>query len=256
MAALPCALAADKHALSLEDVLRRLEENLQTYDKTVPAFFCDEHAISEMFPGTRRDVVVTDSVFRVRREEAADHRTRFVESRELKPVNSGPDTSTAPDAPAVVEGIFEGALAVVSSSQQPCMRYDLRKQKHDAIVIDFKTVDHPPRAADCLLDEKAHGRVFVDPATLLIKRLEMTAPHHLIRDEQHRWAAPLKGEWVVSVDYAPVTLDGKSFWMPTAINSRVTSDPNTFHSQTWIFKATYSNYHRLQVSSRVLPLPQ
>ena len=84
----------------------------------------------------------------------------------------------------------------------------------------------------------------------------MTAPHHLIHDEQHRWAAPLKGEWVVSVDYAPVTLDGKSFWMPTAINSRVTSDPNTFHSQTWIFKARYSNYHRLQVSSRVLPVPQ
>jgi len=248
----PFARARDRGA-TLEDILRALQANLESYDKNVPSFFCDEHAVSEMFPGTRRDVTVTDSVFRLKRVEDADHTTSFVESREVKSVNSGPVTSASPDPPAVIDGIFEGALAVVSASQQPCMHYELRKPKDGDIILDFKTADHPTQAKDCVLQEKAHGRAVIDAATLQIKRLEMTAPRHIIRDDRNQWAEPLKGEWVVSVNYAPVLLDRRTFWMPGAINSRVTSDPNSFHSRTWIFKGTYTNFHKLEVSSRVLP---
>jgi hypothetical protein len=237
----------------VDEILRKLQTNLENYDNNVPGFFCDEHAVSEMFPGTRRDITTTDSVFRLKRVEAADHTTSFLESRDVKSVNSGPATSASVDAPAAVEGIFEGALAVVSASQQACMRYELRKPKGGALIIDFKTLDRPQRSKDCLLQEKAHGRAYIDPTALQIKRLEMTAPQHMIRDDRYRWAEPLKGEWIVSVDYAPVVLDAKTFWMPAAINSRVTSDPNTFHARTWIFKATYSNFHKLEVTSRVLP---
>jgi len=248
----PVASARDRGE-TLEDILRALQANLESYDKNVPNFFCDEHAVSEMFPGTRRDVTVTDSVFRLKRAEDADHTTSFVESREVKSVNSGPVTSASPDPPAVIDGIFEGALAVVSASQQACMHYELRKPKGGDIILDFKTADHPTQAKDCVLQEKAHGRAVIDAATLQIKRLEMTAPRHIIRDDRNQWAEPLKGEWVVSVNYAPVLLDRRTFWMPGAINSRVTSDPNSFHSRTWIFKGTYTNFHKLEVSSRVLP---
>jgi hypothetical protein len=249
----PAAHAADKHGPTLEYILHKLETNLENYDRNVPGFYCDEHAVSEMFPGTRRDVSTTDSVFRLKRVESLDHVTTFVESRERKPVNSAPSTSPSGDAPAAIDGIFEGALAVVSASQQACMRYDLRKPKDGALIIDFNTNDKPPRPKDCLLQEKAHGRAYIDAATLQIRRLELTAPRHAIRDDQHRWAEPIKGEWVISVDYSPVTLDGRTFWMPATINSRVTSDPNTFHSSTWIFKAAYSNFHKLEVTSRILP---
>ena len=248
----PFARARDRGA-TLEDILRALQANLESYDKNVPSFFCDEHAVSEMFPGTRPDVTVTDSVFRLKRVEDADHTTSFVESREVKSVNSGPVTSASPDPPAVIDGIFEGALAVVSASQQPCMHYELRKPKDGDIILDFKTADHPTQAKDCVLQEKAHGRAIIDAASLQVKRLEMTAPRHIIRDDRNQWVEPLKGEWVVSVNYAPVLLDGRAFWMPAAINSRVTSDPNSFHSRTWIFKGTYTNFHKLEVSSRVLP---
>lgn len=248
----PFATARDRGA-TLDDILRALQANLESYDKNVPSFFCDEHAISEMFPGTRRDVTVTDSVFRLKRVVDANHTTSFVESREVKKINSGLATSPSPDPPAVIDGIFEGGLPVVSASQQSCMRYELRKPKDGAIELDFKTVDHPARSKDCILQEKAHGRATIDAETLQIKRLEMTAPRHIIRDDRNQWAEPLKGEWVVSVDYAPVLLDGRTFWMPAAINSRVTSDPNSFHSRTWIFKGTYTNFHKLEVTSRVLP---
>lgn len=248
---------AEKSAPKLEDILGALQAHLETYDKDVPSFFCDEHAVSEMFPGTRRDIAVTDSVFRLKRVEDANHTTSFLESREPKSANPVPAVTPSADPPAVIDGIFEGALAVVSASQQACMKYQLRRPKDDAIVIEFNTQFNGEKGTrlrqGCVLQEKARGRAYIDPATLQIKRLELTAPRHVIHDDRPQWLEPLKGEWLVSVDYAPVLLGRKTFWMPTAINSRVTSNPNSFHSRTWIFKGTYSNFHKLEVNSRVVP---
>lgn len=243
-----------KRRPGLDEILRALESNLENYDQNVPSFFCDEHAVSEAIPGTSRDRKVTDSVFRLKREVSADQSINLVESREVKMVNSQPATSGGLDAPATLEGAFEGGLAVVSSNQQGCMDYELQRRSHGAYVIGFKTKDDAPKRSDCLLQEKAHGRVLIDPASLQITRLELTTPRHMIRDERwSNWYPSLKSEWVITVDYAPVLLDGRSFWMPANISSRVTSDPNTFHSTTWLFRASYKNFHKLEVSSRMVP---
>jgi hypothetical protein len=251
--ALPPALSMQKRTPTLDEVLQALETNLQNYDRNIPGFFCDEHVVSQIFPGTRRDITVTDSVFRLKRVVDSDHATSFVESREVKSVNSGPAGSSTADPPALLDGAFEGALAVVSASQQACMRYDL-KRNHGAYIVEFKTRVDVPRKSDCLLQEKAHGRAYVDAVSMQITRLELTTPHHMIKDDaQSGWSDPLKGEWVLAVDYASVLLDDKSFWMPATITSRVTSDPNSFHSRTWLFKATYRDFHKLEVTSRVVP---
>ena len=55
------------------------------------------------------------------------------------------------------------------------------------------------------------------------------------------------------VDYAPVVLDGDTFWMPLTIMSHADSTSEGFHATTWTFEATYRNYHRLEVKSRILP---
>jgi hypothetical protein len=248
------ASGMQKYGPELGEILRTLESNLATYDNNVPSFFCDEHAASEMIPGTSRDMKVTDSIFRLKRKVSADQSISLVESREVKMVNSQPATSAELDAPATLDGAFEGALAVVSASQQGCMDYELQRKSHGAYVIGFKTKDDAPKRPDCLLQEKAHGRVLIDPASMQITRLELTTPRHMIRDERwSKWYPSLKSEWVITVDYAPVLLDGISFWMPENISSRVTSDPNTFHSTTWLFKASYKDFHKLEVSSRMVP---
>jgi hypothetical protein len=41
--------------------------------------------------------------------------------------------------------------------------------------------------------------------------------------------------------------------MPATITSRTTSGRGTYHSTVWTFKATYSNFHKLEVTSRILP---
>lgn len=82
--------------------------------------------------------------------------------------------------------------------------------------------------------------------------LDLTTPHHTIT-EGDTYRSPFMGERVITVNYAPVLLGGETFWMPSTIDMRVTSGSGTFHKSVWSFRATYRNYHKLEVKSRILP---
>jgi len=49
----PQARCMQNRSVTLDQILQRLEQNLQEYDSKIPSFFCDEHLVSEMFPGRR-----------------------------------------------------------------------------------------------------------------------------------------------------------------------------------------------------------
>jgi hypothetical protein len=242
---------------TLEEILQRLQKNLDQYDSGVPSFFADEHVVSRMVPDVHDQETVTDSVFRLKRVLNADHTTTLEESREVKTVNGQPEKSQELGGPSIVDGAFEGGLAVVSLSQQSCMNYTLERMKrNDAqapIVVRFASVLTPENTGGCLLQENGRGQVFIDRATMQITRMELTTPHHIIIPGDGMGYGTRVGEWVLSVDYAPVVLDGKSFWMPATINSRSTSGRGSFHPIIWTFKASYRNFHKLEVTSRILP---
>jgi hypothetical protein len=143
------------------------------------------------------------------------------------------------------------------------MNYTLQRiNRNDAkaaIIIHFASVLTPENSGGCLLHENGRGRVLIDPATMQVTRMELTTPHHTIipGDKMgHGSSGAIMGDWVLSVDYAPVVLDGKSFWMPATIASRSTSGRGTFHPIVWTFRASYSNYHKLEVTSRILPFSE
>jgi hypothetical protein len=242
---------------ALEEILQRLESNLSQYDSGVPSFFCDEHVVSRMVPDIHDQETVTDSVFRLKRVVNADHTTTLEESREVKTVNGRPATTQEIGGPSIVRGAFEGGLAVVSLSQQSCMNYTLeRAKRNDAkapIVIRFVSVLTPENKGGCLLQENGRGQVYIDRATMQITRMELTTPHHTIIPGDEMGYGAIVGEWALSVDYAPVVLDGKSFWMPATITSRTASGRGTFHPIVWTFKASYRNFHKLEVRSRIVP---
>jgi hypothetical protein len=154
-------------APSLEEILERLEANLDRYDTGVPSFFCDEHVISSQTEPSQRDEnTVTDSVFRLKRTPNTDHTTTLVESREVKSVNGKPTISQDIDGPTLLNGAFEGGLAVVSPNQTPCINYDLqrinRNRPTEPYVVRFATVLTPQNAAKCLLQENSKGRAVID----------------------------------------------------------------------------------------------
>ena len=97
---------------TLEEILQRLETNLNHYDSSVPSLFCDEHVISRIEPSSHNPDTVTDSIFRLKRIFNADHTTTLVELREIKTVNGKPATSQKMDGSSLLSGAFEGGLAV------------------------------------------------------------------------------------------------------------------------------------------------
>ena len=253
--ALPLSAQPNK-VPTLDELLQRLETNLNEYDAQVPSFFCDEHAVSQVTPGMPRQNTVTDSVFRLQRGFGPDHRPVLNESREVKSVNGKPANVQDLSGPSTLSGLFEGGMAVVSINQRSCMNYRLekrnRKDQSAPYVVRFASVITPQNSANCLLQEDGKGRALIDPASMQITRLELTTPHHTIIPGSV-WASPMKGEWVLAVDYAPVALDGRNFWMPETITSQSTSGRGTFHQIVWTFHATYRNFHKLEVTSHVVP---
>jgi hypothetical protein len=247
---------------TLEEILQRVEANLNHYDAGVPSFFCDEHVTSKMEHGSmveddpRNVDTVTDSVFRLKRTLNPDHTTTLVESREIKTVGGKPATSQKMDGPTMLRGWFEGGLAIVSPSQTACMNYTLQRidRNHPAepYVIRFATVLTPQNSAGCLLQEKSKGRVFIDPVSMQVTHLELTTPHHTII-EGDSYRSPVVGKRDLAIDYAPVQLEGQTFWMPSTITLHATSGSGTFHKIVWSFQANYRNYHKLEVKSRILP---
>src|SRR5215469_2997830 len=106
-------------APSLDEILQRLEANLNHYDKSLPSLFCNEHVVSSMKPGVGERATVTDSIFRLKRVENSDHTTSLAESREIQKVNGQPSSEQPLKGfPSMVVGVFEGGLAVVSLSQK------------------------------------------------------------------------------------------------------------------------------------------
>jgi len=237
----------------LGELLRKLDDNLNRFDRSVPSFFCDEHVLSSVESDTDNRKTVTDTLFRLQRVPDTDHTTALVESREIKAVNGRPATSQNMDGPALLKGAFEGLLSVASSGQRSCMKYDLggvdKAHPDGPYSIRFSTALTPENAASCFLEEKSKGRVLVDPVSMQVTHLEIQTPRHMI----FPGIRPLVGERVLTVDYAPVSLDGETFWMPSSITMRIAAGLGTFHKTFWSFEANYGNFHRMKVTSRIVP---
>lgn len=241
---------------TLDDILQRLQANLNHFDTSVPSFFCDEHVISHMASDRGDRNTVTDSIFRLKRTPNPDRTTTLVESRDIRTVDGKPATSQKMEGPSMLHGAFEGGLDIVSVNQKSCMRYTLQpidnKHPNAPYAIRFATALTPENTASCLLQEKSTGRVLLDPASMQITHLEITTPRHTIIPGGG-YISPVIGKRVLTVDYAPVLLDNETYWMPSTITMHAVGDKGTFRVTTWSYQATYRNYHRLEVKSRILP---
>ncbi len=242
---------------TLDEILTRLEANLNYFDTRLPSIFCDEHVLSSQVEPNMRDLnAVTDSDFFLKRAPNPDHTVSLVESRENQRVDGKPATARPIEAPATLSGAFEGGLALVSRSQAACMSYSLQRINKDRpdepYVVRFATTRTPQNSADCFLQETSKGRALIDPASFKITHVEFTTPHHVIIPG-NRFTAPIIGKRVLSIDYVPVVLGGETFSMPSTITMREVSGSGTFHMMVWSYKATYRNYHLLEVKSRILP---
>jgi hypothetical protein len=243
---------------TLEGILQTLQDNLDAYHKDIPSFLCDEHAVSTIFPESPSQNTVTDSTFRVKRATSADGDTTLTESRYIKTVNGRAAQGEEIRGPAIFYGALSGGPVLVSLGQTACMRYMMQPIKPDdsrkPIVVEFASLPEKERPANCVLAEDGSGHASIDPATMQVMHLEFKVPDHTIiaggKTANGRDVPPIKGTWVASINYASVELEGKTFWMPTSIDGKMVGGKNP---TVWSFNAKYSNYHKLEVTSRIVP---
>jgi hypothetical protein len=240
-----CAGAVAQKVPTLGEILQRLQETLNQYDSSVPSFFCDESVttFAQRGPGPVNTMVgtVTDSTFLLKRIPRPDDQVTLRESREVKKVNGKPVTGDSVGGGILTVGAFSDGMALVSLSQQACMDY--RLQPIDAgqpMLVEFASVAADKRPADCRMQEDVSGRAVIDPETMQVKQMQFHAPHHMIGKKM--------GWWHVTVEYAPVELDGKIFWLPKKISESMSD-----RAYSWSYQARYRNYHKMEATSRILP---
>ena len=231
---------------ALDRILSQLEINLSRYDHQVPNFFCTEHVTSSLLYAKKRQSTVTDSIFRVERSLSGT----LTESREIKAINGSPAEGHQLGGPVILAGVFSGGLDAVSLRQNACMTYTLQPvepgRQNAPYVIQFATLPDAAHHPQCVLKEAGTGRVLVDPATMQVTRMELKAPNHHINPTE-------VGAWDISIDYAPTAFAGQSFWMPTTIKSTETSTARDYPPAVYSFSATYTDYHKLEVTSHIVP---
>lgn len=244
------ALLSYSHAqqsseLSTSEILARLQANVETYLSSVPSFFCDEHVDSNIFePMDTKITTETDSIFRIRRSSEGNA-TQLVESREIKAVNHKRPKSDNITGPAVFRGAFTNGVRIVSTDFASCYIFDrVADEKVGgkmAIVLNYTAPTENLLQRGC--PEIRLGKVFIDPTTFHLLRVEARIPDHEI-------TRGVFGLWTWSIDYTPVALGGKTFWMPKTIESEAIPKDRLV---AWSFVATYSHYHKLQVTSHIVP---
>jgi hypothetical protein len=249
-----------------DELLLRVWDNFAGYRSSLPNIFADEHVVSSVTTAkngvhdSETDSIIDstiDSIFRLKRVSSDGKTADLVESREIKSVDHQPAAKNQTlTGPAILIGAFSRAPNVFSPQVKDCYDYHLLpNMRHnpdvaalflhaDVLVLEYALKSPLPAGAQCPVREQTMGRVFIDPSSMQIVRLEQQRPRH---DE----GSGLPIAWSWSIDYARVMMDGKPFWLPKTISSKASSlDGGRFK---WSFLATYGNYHLMTVTSTILP---
>jgi hypothetical protein len=241
------AVAAKAQQLTLDQILTRVEANTDQYKAAVPSFLCDEHITSqELHGGKLNHETTVDAVFRVIR--SATQTGTLNESREVKAVDGKPPSNNKLNMPISFSGGFIGALdKFLSADHRRCFDYgpDSTITASPAGTAAFTFAAREATANDpacSSIQPGTTGRFVIDTVALRVIHIERTVPQPVGKDHAVLGTA--------TVDFAPVNLSGKSFWLPNTISAFTTETPKT---NAFRFSAHYSNYHRFAATSTILP---
>jgi hypothetical protein len=163
--------------------------------------------------------------------------------------------------------------------------------KAPGLVVEYSLKRSISDGILCPVAEPNSGRAWIDPATMQVVRLEQKRPRHVLEPESYNSLLALNfasvgagtvaasqvtvtangaavamptggpagmeagagalGTWSWSIRYAPVVLNGKSFWLPVTVTS--TTSTNSGRLIVWNFRTEYSGYHLLTVTTTIVP---
>jgi len=279
------AAAAKPSEMTVDSILAALDANIANYTRSIPSFLCNERIVSDMDPAPTPSGFLrttTEAVFSVVRIAGPNGQPTLQGSHNVKTINGkAPNPNAADQAPArndpnAVSGIYGMGLGLVSTSAKACFAYHLHpvRKATDKIVIDFENLPASEHPAPCPFGDKTSGQATIDPATMRVVRVQ-------VKMRDHQTSSGQRQNWDWTIDYAPVALGDKTFWMPTQIDSVAAPTTATAGASsesggssggsskrggggssgsaqgsafvTYTLGAKYSGYHLLEVTSSAAP---
>jgi hypothetical protein len=246
------------HAQSLpklNQILPRVQEHVKELEHSLPDFICDEKITSkELMGGTTIHETDVDSTFRgtQNRDKNPDGKYQpFTEWRDIQTIDGRPAPKGQQlTGPFLFGGGFSSILVeIFAAENSQYFNYKvIGTEKVDgkaAVIVKFET----RKGQDALLHRelfgtqyvmKGSGKAWIDLSSMNVLRLEI------------QYLDPPMPEGVLSlaVDYAPVVIQEKTFWMPKTVTAEQTI-PNPKVPVGGQYVAEYSNYQEYKVSVRI-----
>lgn len=241
---LACGAAASAQATpSMEDVLAAVRANVETYTATLPDLFCDERFLSQRFnDGHQQETRTTVSTFRVRRLAGPPDPKHSRETRVVREVDGAPAHGDSIKGPYTLDGGFDRALELFTTAKG-CFDFALLPPA-DAAHVRLSFAGKTPLPAGCpAADAGRTGEATLDAAMKQVLEMRQTLPHP--QGGGDRWT-PLH----FTITFAPVSLGGRTFYTPQTIQTRLEHRGSSEYMQSI---AQYGNYHKLEVTSTIVP---
>lgn len=239
----------------LSQILPRVQEHVKEFEHSLPDFICDEKITSrELMAGKTIHETDIDSTFRGMQSKDRDPYGKyqpFTEWRDIQTIDGRPAPKGQQlTGPFLFGGGFSSILVeIFSPENSQYFNYKVigadKADEKAALVIKFET----RKGQDALLHRelfgsqyvmKGSGKAWIDLSSMNVRRLEL----------QYLDPPMPEGVLTLAVDYAPVVIDGKTFWMPRTVTAEQTV-PNPKMPVGGQYVAEYSNYQEFKVSVRM-----
>lgn len=241
--------------LTVDGVLARVRANAEAYRASIPNFICDESVDSFRTSGgkVKDEMKVQSSFSLVRSSNGKDPK----ETRVQNLVNGKKPKSQKFAPPYFFVGGYANVIGFVNDK---CSSFvfapdALPDGKGPIVLLTEPKPDSPDLPAYCSRERKLQARTkaVIDPKSFQVVHLEQTLQDVSFGLASHLPFVPAPSTHNVffwSVDFAPISLGDKSFWLPQTVTSSV-KDKNK--PLTLEYVAHYSHYHRFAATITILP---
>lgn len=211
----------------VDDLVERVAEYADRYRADLPSLECDESITSRRVKGGKvKHEVRVEGVFRVTRTGPADE--PFVEGHRFKWVDGKP----APPKfsfPFFLSGAFANGVGFSRERMKCFVTREEAAGKPDEAVLIRESKPGPVQPGCEQMIAGAIDRIVVDRASGRIVHVEMTNPVAM--------AKKFKQPYFALIDYAPVTIGEREYWLPSRVATHDDKDEGRF-------EVRYSNFHR------------
>jgi hypothetical protein len=240
---------------SLANVIADVSAHVKEFQELLPDFVCSEKITSTRTdPGKSTRQKTVESVFTVVQKLSRGNRhmtiteTRDVTAIDGKPVRQG---TKMPDLPFSSGSGFSAVLVMTFSPQSTDVHnYEMRGAdklgEGDRLLVQFETKADQTKLRTFLNGRsfplKDVGKAWIDSASMQVVRLE----RHLLN------IPSALSSYSNTIDYGPVTIGERQFWMPKMVRADVTEKDV---KKTGTYIAEYSNCRKFTANVEIKIAP-